>query len=237
MFKAVLFDLDNTLMNFIRMKETSINSAIGVLLDSELPVDFETAKNEIYDIYKKGHMEDPEVFQKFLSKYNQENNTKLIAKAVYAYRKAKAGAVYTYPKVRSTLLALIKSGCKLGIVSDAPKTQAWLRLVELGLDDFFDVVVTFDDTNKRKPSDLPFKKALEKINFSPGEILFVGDNPDRDLVGAKAIGFKTAFAAYGYYNTMFAIRPKENEINALIDKHKPDYVLNSFDDILKINKF
>ena len=55
----------------------------------------------------------------------------------------------------------------------------------------------FDDTQERKPSAKPFLKVLELLNTEPGEALMVGDWAERDIVGAKAVGMRTAFARYG----------------------------------------
>ena len=83
------------------------------------------------------------------------------------------------------------------MVSDAPRLQAWLRLCQLNLHHIFDVVITFEDTNKRKPDPEPFKKALHRLNIEPEEAMMVGDWVERDIVGAKSLGMKTVFARYG----------------------------------------
>ncbi len=73
----------------------------------------------------------------------------------------------------------------------------WMRLVSLGVDRFFDVVVTFDDTGKRKPAREPFEKVLELLQVKPAEAIMVGDWAERDIVGAKELGMITVFARYG----------------------------------------
>ena len=102
-----------------------------------------------------------------------------------------------YPNVNKTLMALTKVGIKLGVVSDAPSREAWLRIYYLNLYHFFDVVITFDDSGERKPSAVPFKMSLEALQLVPEETIMVGDWPERDVVGAQQIGMKTAFARYG----------------------------------------
>ena len=82
-------------------------------------------------------------------------------------------------------------------MSDAPSREAWMRIYYLNLYHFFDVVITFDDSGERKPSEVPFKLCLESLNLKPKNALMVGDWPERDVVGAKKIGMKTAFARYG----------------------------------------
>jgi len=82
-------------------------------------------------------------------------------------------------------------------VTDAPKLKAWIRLASIKLSNYFDVVVTFEDTKQRKPSKLPFKAALRQLKLKPSDCLMVGDWPERDIKGAKALGMKTCFARYG----------------------------------------
>jgi len=61
----------------------------------------------------------------------------------------------------------------------------------------FDVVVTFDDTQARKPSPEPFRRALERLGIGADEALMVGDWAERDVVGASQVGIRTVFARYG----------------------------------------
>jgi putative hydrolase of the HAD superfamily len=86
---------------------------------------------------------------------------------------------------------------KLAVVSDAPSREAWMRLYYLNLHHIFDFVLTLDDTRARKPSPIPFKMALEKLDCAAENTLMVGDWPERDVEGAKQLGMKTIFARYG----------------------------------------
>ena len=53
MIKAVIFDLDNTLLDFMKMKSSSIKSAIDGMIEAGLDLDKAKASDEIYDIYDK----------------------------------------------------------------------------------------------------------------------------------------------------------------------------------------
>ena len=94
-------------------------------------------------------------------------------------------------------MELVKHGVKLAVLSDAPTREAWLRLCQINFHHIFDFVVTFDDTGKRKPDPAPFRLVLEHLKVRPEEALMVGDWADRDMVGATALGMRTAFARYG----------------------------------------
>ncbi|MCR4368954.1 MAG: HAD-IA family hydrolase [archaeon] len=195
--KAVLFDLDNTLIDFMRMKKISCEAAISAMIDAGLEMEKDEAYKKLFDLYGVHGIEHQQIFQKFLEEVTGEVDYKILSRGIAAYRKMQAGYLEPYPRVRSTLILLREKGLKLGIVSDAPKLKAWMRLAEMGLTDFFDFVVAFDDTGERKPSALPFKAALEHLGCNPSEILFVGDNPERDIAGAKEVGMKTCLAKYG----------------------------------------
>jgi putative hydrolase of the HAD superfamily len=45
----------------------------------------------------------------------------------------------------------------------------------------------------RKPDPLIFRRAAERLGVEAGECLFVGDNPEIDIIGAAAAGMQTAF--------------------------------------------
>ena len=63
--------------------------------------------------------------------------------------------------------------------------------------DFFEFVLTFDDSGERKPHEKPFRAAVDLFGLAPAEILMVGDWPERDMAGARAAGLRTAWASYG----------------------------------------
>ena len=111
---------------------------------------------------------------------------------------------------------------KLGIVSDAPSREAWIRLYTLKLHDKFKEVVTFNDTGVYKPAKEPFIRIADKLNVELSECMMVGDWPDRDIKGASQVGMKTAFAKYGS--------------TEIISDSGADHDLNSISELIKIIK-
>jgi FMN phosphatase YigB (HAD superfamily) len=61
-------------------------------------------------------------------------------------------------------------------------------LVYLGLDEYFDYVVTSEEAGKDKPHKAPFDIVLSKIGIDPAEIWMIGDNPINDIEGAFEAG-------------------------------------------------
>ena len=197
MIKGVVFDLDNTLLDFMKMKEFAVKAAIKGMIEAGLKVNEDKSYIEINSIYEEFGWENQKVFDVFLEKSIGHVDNKFLAAGIVAYRRAREANLMAYPNVNKTLLALSKSGIKLGVVSDAPSREAWMRIYYLNLYHYFDVVITFDDSGERKPSPIPFQLALDGMGLRPEETIMIGDWPERDVVGAQQIGMKTAFARYG----------------------------------------
>jgi len=220
--KAILFDVDNTLLDFSRFKRESAIAAAKAMRKAGVKESEKKLYELIFKIYDEKGIEYQNTFQDLLARYNLGANLHEHAKeaAIVAYQKKKYSLVKPRQNVIRTLTSLRKR-FKLGIVTDAPREKAWQRLVLSGLDHFFEVVVTLDDTNEFKPSKKPFLLALSRLGVKPEEALFVGDNPERDILGARKAGIKSCFAKYGC-------------IDYTPERDVADFTLNKFEDVLKV---
>ena len=219
MIKAVIFDLDNTLIDFMTMKTLSCDAAISAMIGAGLNANKGKAMKELFKLYDKYGLEEKTIFQKFLKKVAKKVDYEILASGIVAYRRVRTGFLEPYPHVGEVLFELKKRGIKLAIVSDAPRLKAWIRLVSMKINHLFDVVVTFDDTKEFKPSTVPFKLAFKKLKVKAHECLMVGDRPERDIKGAKKLGMLTCFAKYG---------------NPTAKGSEADYEINDIKELLEI---
>jgi len=222
MIKAVLFDLDNTLVDFMRMKKTAVDLAVDYMLNAGLNGPKEDIVKDIFDVYRKTHIESQTALEEVIKKRIGFLDYRILASGIIGYQRGRDMATYPYPKVETTLKELIRMGLKIGTISDAPAEQCYNRLTRLHLTPWMDIVVTFNDTNEYKPSPKPFKLALEKLQLSPGEVLYIGDWPEKDITGAKKVGMITAFARWGEH-------PDAQNTGA-------DYEIFSIEEVLEVVK-
>ena len=96
-----------------------------------------------------------------------------------------------FPEVPETLALLRQHGIKVGIVTNAHQPM-WIRDIEIqqhGIYDFFpDCRISASDVGYLKPHPAIFQAALRCIDATPEETVFVGDNLTADIGGAKAAG-------------------------------------------------
>ncbi len=197
MIKAVIFDIDNTLTDFMKMKRTAVDAAVEGMMDAGLPGAKDDLVKEVFDVYWKEGIEDQKIFDKILKAKLGRIDYKILAGGILAYRRSKNGTMTLYPRVNQTLIELMQLGIKRTVISDAPKMEVWLRIVSLGLHHYFDDIITSEDFGVKKPDPKPYRRALEVLGTKPDETLMVGDWPDRDIKGAKGVGMRTAWAKYG----------------------------------------
>ena len=218
--KAVLFDLDNTLVDFVGMKKRATRAAARAMVATGLKEDAESLSTELFDFYLGYWIEADDAFEKFLLQKYGKIDIRVLAAGVNSYLKEKYNHLHAYPGVKETLEQLKERNLKLAVVSDGMRLKAWMRLNEAGIDSYFDTVVTFDDTGKKKPCSEPFIRAMDELGVLSCECVFVGDWPERDIAGAKALGMTTVLARYGW------LRKGAD--------HKADYEIDNISEILGI---
>jgi putative hydrolase of the HAD superfamily len=78
MIKAIVFDLDNTLIDFMRMKNTAVEAATKAMIDAGLDFPYAEIRTKIDEIYKDKGIEYQLVFDYFLTIY-RENGHKILS--------------------------------------------------------------------------------------------------------------------------------------------------------------
>lgn len=223
MLKAVVFDLDNTLVNFWQFKTASSKEAARAMVGAGLEMSEGACERLIFKIYEMHGVEYQLTFTELLKPFKLPNGqmVRIRNAGITAYLRKKEQVLKPYPGIVGVLEKLKERGYILGVLTDAPGVQAEQRLKFTGLQDYFDFVGTFYDTNVYKPGAEPFKNILKKMGVEDArEALMVGDNVYRDILGAKRVGMRTCLAKYDPY---FENKGAE-----------PDFVADSPAEILEI---
>lgn len=117
--------------------------------------------------------------------------------------------VRLYDDAQEVLSAVRAAGMKTGLITNAA-VPMWMRDTELralGLLESLDVRLTAGDVGKFKPHPHPFRVALERLHILPDEAIFVGDRIQDDVAGAQAAGMQAVWIRRGNSQPDGGLRP------------------------------
>ncbi|MDP6727385.1 MAG: phosphoglycolate phosphatase [Gammaproteobacteria bacterium] len=136
----------------------------------------------------------------------------------YAENTAKRTCLYK--GVREGLNYLSSQGYYLGCVTNKATQFTHPLLKELGIFDYFKIVISGDTLTKKKPDPMPLLYGAEYFGVRPEECLMIGDSVS-DVKASRSAGFDIICMSYGY-----------NHGNNIADE-KPDLVIDSMTELVK----
>lgn len=102
--------------------------------------------------------------------------------------------------VRETLEFLYNELYTLGIVSTKRRSTIWETLIEKEMDDFFDIVIGYEDVTHLKPHPEGLIKAIEELAGTPETTIYIGDSP-LDIKAAKSANVFVIAVTSGMHST------------------------------------
>ena len=205
--RAILFDLDGTLIDTIDLILHSYRYTVAAHHFEPVP-DTEWLKNIGIPLRMqfRHFTEDADEIQAMIKTYvahNLEHHDDLVGH---------------YPGVLEGVRALYSSDRKLGVVTSKMHGSLERGLSIGGFDGMFEVVIGADDVENPKPHPEPVLKALEALDVTADETVFVGDSPF-DMACGRAAGVETAAAMWGPFS------------QADLEPHAPNYWLRTPQDL------
>lgn len=212
--KAVLFDLDGTLVDTFEAFHIMVND---ILRRFNMP---ERSFSENARLVGKTSRTIAETIAREtgLNMNLDEFSTMMVREWIYTYM-PKYGRLY--PDALETLRELKKRGCLLGVVSNTSREELPNYLNSFKIRGFFNVAVSAGDAEKPKPAPEPVLKAVKMLNVKPEEAVMIGDRPE-DIESGRAAGTYTVAV-------LRSVRPKSE-----LEAAKPDFIINELSEILSI---
>lgn len=187
MIKTILFDVDGTIIDTEYVMTRSLQKTLLEELGKKISV------QELYYILGIPGKEAIKKFSKnekeagyLLSKWGE--NVLLLA-----------SHVHVFPRIEETLQALHSKGIQLGIVTSKTKEEIKNEFDLFNLNQYFNLQITASDTKLHKPFPDPIQKAIEKLDITKEETIYIGDSL-YDMQSAKACGITFGLAKWGVRN-------------------------------------
>ncbi|MCG6885927.1 MAG: phosphoglycolate phosphatase [Proteobacteria bacterium] len=191
--QMVLIDVDGTLVDSVPDLAWCVDEMMRQL---DMPVHGEAKVREWV-----GNGVERLVRRALIGKLDGEPDEALFQKAypvfleLYAENTSKRSGLY--PGVREGLDYLKGEGYQLGCVTNKAACFTEPLLRDLGIADYFTIIISGDTLPKKKPDPLPLLHAAEFFGVDPAAALMIGDSIS-DVKAARAAGFQIACMTYGY---------------------------------------
>jgi pyrophosphatase PpaX len=208
--RAVLFDLDGTLLDTIGLILASFRHATTVVFGEALPDEVLLRNIGVpLRIQMREFSDDPGQADELLEAY-QAHNGEIHDESVAAF-----------PGVREMLDAVTALGLPVGVVTSKSRPLAERGLGITGLADYFDTLVTCDDTDRHKPDPYPLTVAASALGVQLRYCVYVGDSP-HDMRAAVDGGAVAVAATWGVSDDLELVA------------EGPDIVIDSVAELLPI---
>jgi putative hydrolase of the HAD superfamily len=186
--EAVIFDLDGTLLDRRRSFDRFIRDQRGRFPDFLRDIDEEDYVQTLVDLDADGYAPRKDLFTGMVARFELPSH--LADTLLSDYRAGFPQACLLFPDTAQTLATIRASGLKMGLITNGSIRMQSRKLDCLALTSVFDAIVISDAEGIAKPDRRIFDRALTRLGTSADRAVFVGDNPEVDVAGARAAGMR-----------------------------------------------
>lgn len=181
-YKAILYDLDGTVLNTLDMNMYPLLKIIKEELNEDWTFD-QVLKFAAYPGMK---------VMKELGIKDQEKTYARWVDYVNSYEKGAS----LYPGLEEVFKQVKKENIDQAVVSAKKKDQYKIDFIDKGLDIYMKTAVLEEDTKRHKPYPDPLLEALRRLDLKADQVVYVGDSYS-DLLASQAAGIDFAYAKWG----------------------------------------
>jgi len=188
--KALVFDLDGTLIDSVPDLHAAIASMLGELGGRVL------AQEEVRGLVGDGTRI---LVRRCLAAagLSEDLVTEALPRFLVHYERAPVERTRPYPGVLEGLEGFAAQGYRLGVCTNKPQRSTEIILKGLGLDRFFGSVIGGDRLAVRKPDPAHLQAVIDELGIAAADSVMIGDHVN-DLAAARGTGSAAILARYGY---------------------------------------
>ena len=180
-YKAVLYDLDGTLLDTYEMNMIPLQQIIREELGEERTLE------QLRPFYSQPGL-------KTMADLGIQDVDGVYARWVEYVNNYEKGAV-PYPGVEQVLQTFHAAGIRQAVVSSKMHKQYRIDMDRYGLDRYLETAVLAEDTILHKPHPDPILECLRRMDLSPTDVIYIGD-AQSDLEAARNAGVDFGFAGW-----------------------------------------
>lgn len=184
-YRAVVFDLDGTVVDSVELIILSFQHAIREVLGREVSREEAVAwvgrpLREQMELFSPEHADE---LVRIYREFNHREHNRMVK---------------LYDGITHLLEALKEAGIKLGLVTSKSRFTTEMAFALTGIDKYFDASVCADESTGNKPAPDPILTCLKQLGAAPDEAVYVGDSP-ADIQAARAAGVRSIAVSWGVF--------------------------------------
>ncbi|MBN1322074.1 MAG: HAD-IA family hydrolase [Thermoleophilia bacterium] len=207
-YKAVVFDLDGTLVDSVELIIISFQHAIRQVLGREI-----SREESIVWVGRP--------LREQMAHFSPEHAEELVDVYREFNHREHDRMLKLYDGILNLLDALLKARVKLGLVTSKSRYTTQMAFDLTGIESYFDASVCADESPGNKPSPEPISTCLERLGVDPAEAAYVGDSPS-DIQAALAAGVRAIGVTWGVFDA------------EALEAEKPDILVHTIPELAEV---
>ncbi len=227
--RAILFDVDDTLFSTTQFASQARQRAVEAMVRQGIRLPVSEVRRELDEVIAEFTSNYGGHFDKLLLRLPERswaghNRALIIAAGVMAYHATKA-ELRPFPDVEPFFERVHRHGeIMLGIITHGLEIKQAEKILLLGILKWLNPGAIFisDQLGISKPNPKLYQRACSALGLSPGEVMYIGDNPAHDIDPVNALG-------------MVSVRiHRNNRFEGRTGATEPRYTIGSFEDLVPI---
>ncbi|WP_088324936.1 HAD family hydrolase [Bacillus cereus] len=239
MIKAVIFDLDGTLLDRDSSLKLFIKEQYKRHINKLKHIPEEQYVSRFIELDNKGYVWKDKVYQQLLQEHSISDLTweQLLEDYINNFQHH----CIPFSNMEHVLKELKDKGILLGMITNGFTEFQLLNIQALGIEKYMDTILVSEQEGIKKPQAEIFMRALERLGVTPEESVYIGGHPENDVIGARNVGMNAIWKKDAFWENPFTdeyIIDDLKELLLLIDTIKKNkYLSIKLTTITKRRKF
>ena len=225
----MLFDLDDTLLD----RDKAVDKLFSIILEKFYEdVKQHAVKNDMlqkfkeYDKKSYGHSDKIMVLESFFDEFPPKY--RLPRNYIQDFWNNNFPKCFSIDQNTINILNTIKMHVKVGIITNGSTQRQKAKIINTNLNSCFDTIIISEEVGFSKPDKRIFELALNKLNVQPEDVLFVGDDIEKDIAGCQNANIKGIWFNPHMIKNNTEIKPyaEINSLDSLLSYVTPQYFYN-----------
>ncbi|MBY0599930.1 HAD family hydrolase [Bacillus bingmayongensis] len=197
MIRAVLFDLDGTLLDRRRSLQHFIKDQYDRYAHHFTEINKVEYCSRFIELDNNGYTWKDKVYTTLLKEYNITTLT--AEQLLHDYVIGFANHCIPFPNMHELLQQLQNKNIKVGIITNGMTEFQMNNIRALQLHTYTNTILVSEAEGIKKPHSAIFERALQRLNVKPNECIYVGDHPENDVIGAENAGITAVWKKNSFW--------------------------------------